>query len=341
MGGMSAALTILEAGPSSTFQDAGRFGFLRYGIAPAGPCDTLLHAIGNRLVGNSIGTATIEFTLKGDHYRITGDSCRIAVAGDFPIEIDGQRMPAWRSHTLRGGQTLSVGYAARGVRGYLAVAGGFDLVPELGSLSVHTRSGIGPLGGSVLKRGEVIPLKLDTAPSAPEQEFDISVLPASSDEIRVVLGPQDQYFSAEDLARFTRESFALSPKCDRMGYQLSGPKMDYRRDLPLISEAIALGSIQVLGDGLYIVALVDRQTVGGYPKIATVVSTDIPALTQSRAGAGIRFRVVSIAEAQALSRSHWGFIQSLDDHIHSPSPSVPNSEALLALNLISGVYFDS
>lgn len=337
---MSSALMVLEAGPSSTIQDAGRLGFLRYGVAPAGPCDTLLHAIANRLVGNSTGSAAVEITLKGDRYQVAAESVRVALAGDFPVEIDGQKAEAWRSYTLREGQVLSVGYTTKGARGYLAVAGGFDLAPELGSLSVHVRSGIGPLEGAVIKNGATIPLKLSCAPPTPEQMFEYSALPEVSAALRVILGPQDQYFSADDLARFTQESFTLTPKCDRMGYQLSGPKFDYRRDLPLISEGIALGSIQVLGNGLFIVALVDRQTVGGYPKIATVISPDIRVLAQMRPGTAIDFRAIDLTEAQILNANYARSIHSLDDHIHPPSQEL-SSEMLLRTNLISGVYSDS
>lgn len=336
---MTAALRVIEAGPSSTIQDAGRYGFLRYGVSPAGPCDTLLHAIANRLVGNSTDTATIEFTLKGDRYEVAADSVQLAVAGDVTIEIDGQKKPSWRSYTLYEGQTLSVGYLTTGVRGYLAIAGGFDLAPQLGSLSIHVRTGIGPLGGMALKQSTMIPIKSGRAADVPEQEFDVSVLPEKVDDPRVVLGPQDQHFSAADMAQFMQSPFLLTPKCDRMGYQLSGPNIDYRRDIPLISEGIALGSIQVPGDGLFIVSMLDRQTAGGYPKIATVISPDIRHITQARPGATIHFKPIDIAEARAISRDYAALIRSLDDHLQPPGRAL-SSEALLAKNLISGVYFD-
>lgn len=336
---MSPVLKVLDAGPSSTIQDAGRFGFLRFGVAPAGPCDALLHAIANRLVGNSAGSAAIEITLRGDRYQVAAESLRVAVAGDFPVQIDGQKAEAWRSYTLREGQVLSVGYAPKSVRGYLAVGGGFDLAPELGSLSVHVRSGIGPLEGAAIRDGTSIPLKLTRALLTPEQIFEQSALPEVSAVLRVIIGPQDQYFDADDLVRFSQEPFTLTPKCDRMGYQLSGTKFDYRRDLPLISEGIALGSVQVLGDGLFIVALVDRQTVGGYPKIATVIGPDIRMLAQMRPGTAVQFRAIELAEAQRRSREYAGLINSLDDYIHPPTREI-NSEALLATNLISGIHSD-
>lgn len=343
---MTAALKVLEAGPSSTFQDRGRFGFLRYGVAPAGPCDALLHAIANRLVGNNVGAAAIEFTLKGDRYEVIAETTRVAVVGDVTVEIDGQIVSSWRSHTLQQGQTLSVGYLKAGVRGYLAVDGGFDLLPELGSCSTHVRSGIGPLGGGRITGDTTIPIKLGNASMRPEQKFDVSALPLPSTELRVLLGPQDQYFAPDDLDRFTtQDGFVLTPKSDRMGAQLSGPNINYRRDLPLISEGMPLGSVQVLSEGNFVVALVDRQTVGGYPKIATIIGPDIRKLTQARPGSVIRFRAVDIAEAQKASRDYSTFVARLDNHIKPIEHAKPiehglRSEALLSTNLISGVYSD-
>ena len=335
---MSAALTVLEAGPSSTIQDSGRYGFLRYGVASAGPCDTLFHAIANRLVGNRIGTAAIEFTLAGDRYRVTADSTRVAIAGDATVDIDGKKVPSWRSYTLNEGQILSVGTVTKGLRGYVAVAGGLDLQPQLGSLSVHARSGIGPMGGTPLRQGAIIPIKHRGSENPPEYEFDISLLPETTDVLRVVMGPQDEHFQTEDLAALVESRFTLTPQCDRMGCQLSGPKINYRRDKPLISEGIALGSVQVPGEGLFIVALRDRQTVGGYPKIATVISPDIRRISQARPGAVIRFQSIDIAAAQAAAREYAAFVGGIDKLIKRPGQSL--NEALLSKNLISGVYCD-
>jgi biotin-dependent carboxylase-like uncharacterized protein len=338
--GVTAGLRILERGLSTTLQDAGRYGFLRYGVSPAGPCDSLLHAIANRLAGNEVATATLEFTLKGDKYKVEAESVRFAVAGDAAVEIDGQRVPCWRSYTLYNGQVISVGAVTEGVRGYVAVAGGFDLAPQLGSLSIHVRSGIGPLGGTAIDTDGFIPIKFDSAPQDSEQEFDSCILSDQPKELRVVLGPQDQYFSPEDITRFLDTPFLVTEKCDRMGYQLRGPKIDYRQDQPLISEGIALGSIQVPGDGLFIVSLLDRQTVGGYPKIATVISADIRRISQARPGTQFRFHAIDIVKAHEIGRAYAGLIRGLDAHLRSPDATI-NSEALHTKNLISGIWFDS
>ena len=333
------ALQVEQAGPSSTLQDGGRFGYLARGVSPAGPFDRLLHAIANRLVGNDAGCAAIEFTLKGDTYRVQAERCRIAVTGDFDVRIDGEKAGAWRTHTLRRGQALAIGNCRPGLRGYLAVAGGFDLPQVLGSLSVHTRTGIGPLNGTVLKQGSVLPLKSPEPPRGPDLRIDPKQLPGMPPRLRVVLGPQQHYFSDEAIAAFLNTPFVLAAECDRMGFQVKGPDIPFRRDIPLISEGVALGSVQVLDKGLFIINLVDRQTVGGYPKIATVISSDIRALAQLRPGSTIQFEAVDIAQAQAIHQRERMFIGQLDSLFRPANAEDLTSEQLLEGNLISGVLF--
>lgn len=336
---MTPALEVIEAGPSSTLQDSGRFGYLASGVSPSGPCDRLLHAIANRLADNSPETAAIEFSLRGDRYRCRSPSCRIAVAGDFPVQIDGEPVRAFRSHVLREGQILSVGYGSRDLRGYLAVGGGFSLPPVLGSLSVHVRSGIGPMGGRAIASGDHLPLSLGEAPAEPDIEFDTATLPARTGVIRVVRGPQDSYFDEADLQSLMSANLTVTPQCDRMGYQLNGPQVDYRKDWPLISEGIPLGAVQVPGDGLFIIAMVDRQTVGGYPKAATVIGPDIRILAQAGPGAVLQMQDIGIAEAQTIGRERAAFIRNLDVNFRSIVGRHPTTEELMAANLISGVHF--
>lgn len=339
MGGVKPSLKVIDAGPASSFQDAGRFDFLNFGVAPAGPCDPVLHAVANCLVGNDQDATTIEYTFRGDTYEIAASSCRIAVAGNFVVEIDGKRVEAWRTHTLHKGQKLSVLYATQGVRGYLAIEGGFDLEPVLGSNSTHARSGIGPLHGTVLKSGDAVPLCLsEVMVGAGEQEFDQSILPPSASELRVVWGPQADYFESRDLAALGTATFTVTPKSDRMGCQVRGPKINYSRVVPLISEGVALGSVQVPGDGLFIIALMDRQTVGGYPKIATIIGPDVREIAQARSGAQFQFRAIDVDEARMHARARRELFDRIRLHIGPLRRVDINSEYLLSVNLISGVY---
>ena len=332
-------LQVLSAGLSSTFQDAGRYGYLDYGVAPSGPCDPLLHAIANRLVGNDPDTATIEYTLKGDSYAVVTGPCRFAVAGDFDLQIDDRKVLPWRSYRLEPGQQFAIGYANRGVRGYLAVEGGFTLPLVLGSSSVHTRSGIGPRDGKPVQANEIIPLTRAVVDERPESEFDTSVLPPLTNALRVVWGPQQLHFDPTALDQFVESTFTVTPRCDRMGYQLTGPNIRHRAELPLISEGVALGSIQVPGQGLFIANMVDRQTVGGYPKIATIISSDIRELAQMRQGQTIRFEPISVADAQKIRRERSSMMRGLCDFIRQEGHRIPDVADLLSHNLISGVHF--
>ena len=177
---MTSALEVIAAGPGSTLQDRGRFGHQRFGVSTAGAADPLLLAAANALVGNAAYEAAIEFTLVGDTYAVEANSCRIAVAGDAEVVIDGQPHLAWTSHRLTRGQRFRVGALSSGARGYLAVAGGFDAAPVLGSVSTHLRSGLGGFSGTRLRPGDRLPLKLAEVPLEPERALDPRRLPARS-----------------------------------------------------------------------------------------------------------------------------------------------------------------
>ncbi|MBM3508610.1 MAG: biotin-dependent carboxyltransferase family protein [Alphaproteobacteria bacterium] len=336
------ALIVVKAGAHSTLQDRGRFGFLRYGVATAGAFDDLYLAIANRLVGNDPGAAAIEMTFTGDTLRVEAERCRVAFAGWFALAIDGEPAMPWQSYTLERGQTITVGDATHGLRGYLAVDGGFDVAPVLGSLAVHTRSRIGPLEGRTLRAGDRLPLKSPSPSPGPERRYDSGALPGAEAAVRVVAGPQDRYFSPADCAAFLAAEHVLTEKCDRMGYQIRGPAIDYRKDIPLISDGIALGSIQVLGGGLAIINLVDRQTTGGYPKIATVIGPDIRVLAQARPGQRLRFAAINIDQAAAVRRTDDARLATIDRDIEAvAAPRAQfETERLLTINLIDGVARD-
>src|SRR5689334_16818722 len=206
----SAALEVAAAGPGSTLQDKGRFGLQRFGVSTAGAADPLLLAAANALVGNAAYEAAIEFTLVGDTYLVKADSCRIAVAGDAEVVIDGQSYPAWTSHRLMRGQRFRIGALSSGARGYLAVAGGFDVMPVLGSVSTHLRSGLGGVSGTRLRPGDRLPLKLAEVPMEIERALDPRRLPAHSNTLRVVLGPQQSHFTEAGLAAFLGSEFTVT-----------------------------------------------------------------------------------------------------------------------------------
>ena len=339
LGRVKPTIDIINASPGASIQDGGRYGFLAYGVSPSGPCDALLHAIANCLVGNDRGAAAIEFTLHGGRYRISAQSCRIAVSGRFPVRIDGGPAVPFRSYTLRMGQEIAIGYGADDVRGYIAVAGGFAFEPVLGSLSMHTRAGIGPIAAPNLRGGDRLPLCCEAAPAERDVAFLVESLPPATTQLRAVAGPQDDFFDDTAHTTFAEGIFQVTTRCDRMGCQLQGPEIDYDRARPLISEGVALGSIQVPNeDGLFIVPFPDRQTVGGYAKIATIVSADIRVLAQAQAGTTLRFRMVGVEEAQASTRERSAFLGALLEHVRVLGPREPGNDELLINNLISGVH---
>jgi 5-oxoprolinase (ATP-hydrolysing) subunit C len=327
------ALVVKACGPMTSIQDSGRFGWQRYGVASSGAMDRLALGLANALVGNAPGAAGLEFMLMGGSFEVEGGTARAGVAGaPCAVTVDGQPVVPASSLTLRPGQTLTVGPTQSGVYAYLAVAGGLALTPQLGSLSLQPRAGIGGINGRPLQGGDQLPLVLSGAPAGPELALD--PLPVESEApVRVVLGPQDDYFTAEGIETFLSSAYTLTREADRMGYRLTGPKIAHARGFNIVSDGIVTGSVQVPGSGEPIVMMADRQTTGGYPKLATVVSADLRLVAQRRAGEAIRFAAVSIEEAQVAARERAEFVRLLPATARPARGGLPASAELLALNL--------
>jgi antagonist of KipI len=299
---MSEVFRVLEPGLLTTVQDLGRWGYQRYGVPPGGGVDPLGLRIANLLVGNREGEAVLECTGVGPTLEVLGD-CLVALAGaEMDLEVDGVPLSPYTAHLVRKGQLLRCGVSRWGLRGYVAVAGGIDVPPLLGSRSTCLPAGFGgqqgrPLqGGNILQRGE---------PSADIEMMRGRTLPpflrpslASRQEVRVLLGPQQDYFSREGLETFLHSTYQVTSKGNRMGIRLGGPPITHRKGPDIVSDALPLGGIQVPGDGQPILLLNDRQTTGGYAKVATVITADLWRLGQLRPGDTVRFRAVEAKEAQ-------------------------------------------
>jgi 5-oxoprolinase (ATP-hydrolysing) subunit C len=328
---MSAALRVLAPGPFTTLQDGGRSGWLRFGVSSSGALDPRALAVANLLVGNGPQAGALEMTLAGGTLAVEGGSLRMALAGaDMAMTIDGTPAAAGRSHTATDGAVLRIGAARSGARAYLAVGGGFAAAPVFGSVAVHVRSGI---GGRPLAAGDVLAVHGNAA-TGPERRFAGDAAPGDA-SVRVALGPQADYFPEQAIAALLGGAYRITPRADRMGCQLEGPAIEHAKGFNIISDAIAPGSIQVPGGGQPIILLADRQTTGGYPKIATVISADLPALGQARPGDMLRFRAVSLDQARTARARLKAWLDGL------PARIVPlnmlDSERLLGANLISGV----
>lgn len=302
---MASVLEVIEAGHLSTIQDRGRFGYQRFGISASGPMDMVAFRLANTLVGNDETAAAIEMTLAGATLKVCADRCHMAYAGaPAPIAIDGNPVPANASFMVERGATIAVGAMRSGLRGYLAVAGGILCDPVLKSRATHTRSGIGGLDGAQLKFGQELPV----APRGNAEscwEIDLELIPPLVGPVRVLLGPQDDMFTAAGIETLLKCEYHLSAKVDRMGCQLEGPRIEHRGDFNIVSDGIVNGSIQVPGNGLPIILLADRQTTGGYAKIATVISADLRKIAQTRPGEALRFEAVDAetAEQSALKEA--------------------------------------
>jgi biotin-dependent carboxylase-like uncharacterized protein len=297
-------IRIQDPGPQTTVQDLGRPGQLRYGIPPSGPMDVRSLVIANRLVGNADNAAGLECTLLGPRFTVE-TACAIAVTGaEAPITVNGQPAPSWTTLPLVPGDAVRIAAARAGVRIYVAFSGGLDVPPALGSRSTYLRGRLGGVEGRALRRDDL--LRLFPAPPPAVRRVTDADLPVfeTEPEIRVVLGPQAERFTAEGIAALLGNPYEMLPQSDRMGARLTGPRIAHARGHDIISDGIALGSIQVPGDGQPIVLLVDRQSTGGYTKVATVGSFDIGRIGQVKPGQRLRFKAVDVAEAHRL-RHAW------------------------------------
>jgi biotin-dependent carboxylase-like uncharacterized protein len=326
------ALVVKSCGPMTSLQDFGRIGAGRHGISRSGAMDRLAMASANALVGNAPGEGAIELMLVGGTFVAAGGPLRIAVAGAMmAAAVDGVALPPSTSCTVPEGGTLTIGGATEGIYAYLAVKGGFDVAPQMGSVSLQPRAGIGGLDGRPFRAGDGIPLRTSEDPIGPEHHLP----PWRPDDepIRVVLGPQDDLFPPESVEAFLANEYTVSDEADRMGYRLAGPKIAHLRGYNIVSDGLVAGSVQVPGSGVPIVMMSDHQTTGGYPKIATVLSVDRGRLAQRRSGARVRFAAVSVAEAHALLRERNAEIAALASRRKVWRDGLPGVEELLGLNL--------
>lgn len=294
-------LTVLSSGPLTTIQDRGRFGYVASGIGTAGAMDQEACETANWLVGNRRGEAVLEATLLGPSIRFEGD-CICAVTGaDMQARVGNELAPRYRPFWVQAGQTLTMGAAREGCRGYLAVQGGIEVPMVLGSRSTDLKCRLGGLEGRALKRGDVLTTPDETHPNCMDR-CRRPVTYSQQVTVRVVPGPQEDYFTRQGMDTLKNAVFTLSDQSDRMGLRLSGPAIETVSGADIVSDGIALGAIQVTSAGQPIILMADRQTTGGYAKIGTVCSADLSKLAQLRPGGAIRFELITVEAAQSLLR---------------------------------------
>ncbi len=295
-------IRVLDPGPQTTVQDLGRPGHLRYGIPPSGPIDRAAFVVANRLVGNPDGAAGLECTVMGPRFEVE-TACAIAVTGaEMPVAVNSAEASAWTTLPLKAGDVVKLGAARAGVRAYVALSGGIDVPLVLGSRATYLRGRLGGLGGRALRKDDRLALFPASLPSIRRATAAARIDLGAPPQIRVVLGPQADRFTSDGIAALVGGEYEMLPQSDRMGARLKGPRIAHARGHDIISDGIALGSIQVPGDGQPIALLVDRQSTGGYTKIATICSFDIGRLGQVKPGQRVRFRAIELAEAHRLLR---------------------------------------
>ncbi len=307
-------LLVEEPGLFITVQDLGRVGHQRIGVPPSGALDPLALRMGNAVLGQPGGVAALEMCRVGGRFLLQTESMRFCIAGaDVPVTLDGLELPSWRSVTARRGQSLKVGRIRGGVA-YLCVLGGFALPAVMGSLSTYTRAGFGGFEGRRLATGDALPLTLSAAPEARERLLPHPVPAERARPLRVLLGPHEEMFTEAAIRTLLSEPYSVTNNADRLGMRLSGPALEHVGAREIVSDGNATGCLQVPGDGQPMVLMPDRHTMGGYPKIATIITADLHRLGQALPGSVLRFEAVAPEQAEVAA---WQLERAIEESIGS------------------------
>lgn len=312
-------IIVKKGGPLTTLQDTGRYGFQKYGVLVSGAMDLFSLKLGNILVGNKESEGALEMTISGPFLKLPAGLFFALTGADLGAKLGGKPVPLNRAVYVKEDSALSFGFAAKGARGYLTVAGGFAVPEVMNSKSTYLRAKIGGVGGAPLADGT----ELETGDLTAEQEKLAAALAGlggkpfstlgwsvgteslfAGEPIRVTQGLQADWFSNATLHAFFRSGYTITAQSDRMGYRLSGTPLPYKdSSLEMISEPVTFGSIQVPADGNPIILMADRQTTGGYAKIGQVIQADLSRLAQMKPGQTIYFQPVTLTQAEeALAR---------------------------------------
>jgi antagonist of KipI len=302
-----AHITVVKPGWLTTVQDLGRYGYQQYGVPVSGAMDRFSYIVANRLVGNQDQDAALEITLKGPELLFEQDTIVAVTGADLRPSVNGIGMPRWTSVLVKAGSRLAFGARRAGGRSYLAIAGGIDVPVVLGSRSTHTSSQTGGMKGRALAQGDVLisGAKSSHRSTRIGRSIPESLRPGYSilTTLRILPGPQRDSFSEQGLEVLTTNSYRLSSQSDRMGYRLEGPKLTHAGTGQCISDGTAMGALQVLPNDQPILLMADRQTTGGYPKIAVVISADLRLAGQLMPGDTVEFKTTTLSEALAAMKA--------------------------------------
>ena len=304
-------LEVIQPGAYTTIQDRGRFDYQQYGVPICGVVDSFAYRVANALVGNSQGQAVLEATVFGPTLKVLNEGLIAVTGGNLSPFVNNTPLRMWESVTIRPGDMIRFKGVKGGCRAYMAVAGGIDVPIVMGSRSTYVAGKIGGIAGRPLAAGDRLNKGEGIAKAGNRVPSNLIPTYSNDIEIRVILGPQDDYFS-EGIEKFLSSTFKVSDKADRMGYRLEGDMIMHREGVEksIISEPSVPGGIQVPPDGQPIILLVE-QTVGGYTKIATIISPDIEKVGQAKPGDQIRFKQVDIEEARRILKMEEEKIESI------------------------------
>lgn len=297
----NAVIEVIKPGLSTSIQDLGRVGYQQFGMVVAGAMDPFALQVANILVGNSRGTAGIEVVVMGPKLKFLRDTVIAICGANLSPALDGKPIPMWHSERVEKGQELTFGKPMDGSYAYIAVSSGITTKEIMGSRSTYVKARIGGLTGDFLTKGEFLPAgepELDKA----GRWLNGNLIPDYNKprKIRVILGPDKHAFTETGLNTFLTNTYEITTKTDRMGARLNGESIEHAAEADIISDAILPGTVQVPANGKPIILLADRQPTGGYTRIATVISEDIPRIAQSLPGKEIAFEAVSLTLAQNL-----------------------------------------
>ena len=294
------SIKVIKPGFFTTVQDLGRYGFQKFGMPVAGVMDNYSYRIANLLVGNKETEAVLEVNFLGPEIEFTSDMSVAITGANMMPKLNGKEVPMWRSLEVHSGDIISLGAIQSGIRSYISFSGEFDIELVNNSKSTYTKTGIGGFKGRKLEKDDEI--KINVSDSISTKRFlDARYIPKYNNKniIRVVLGPQEDYFTEEGINSFLNpKGYKITKQADRMGYRLEGEKIQHKDKADIISDGALFGSVQVPSDGQPIILMADKQTTGGYTKIATVISADLPIISQMGTGSEIIFKSISLEEAQ-------------------------------------------
>ncbi len=318
-----ATFEVVEGGFYTTVQDLGRYGFQRYGVPVSGAMDVYSLRLANILLGNDESSAALEITLIGPKLEFLEDTVVALAGANLSPRLNGRPAPMWRAFRVPRGSLLTFDGPMVGQRAYLALPGGIDVPVQMGSRSTYVRALLGGHEGRTLQPGDrIAAMNRDSNNIRPNPAvIPDQLLLQRGDEhpLRVVMGPQSDAFTPEGVAAFFSAAYTVSQQSDRVGYRLEGPPITHARGADIVSDGIPLGAVQITGDGQPVILMADRGTTGGYTKIATVITVDIPILAQTLPGNAVTFHAVTVEEAHRLLREKEEAIAQFRAHVELAS----------------------